>query len=294
MSLKVVGRERINVMDKDIDAMKITGVSGSGTLSLWITDAGEVLKEESPTGLVLVAKDREEAMRALSSVPDIAGRVVVPFNVKLSESVRYLRVKISGIDLKKFDINGGRQSLNGDILEVRQEDPKENKGVCRDGAGPESQYLGDTVFIQSKNPQIMAATKGYREKREGQDRSRPADLLLGIQEYPQGALGHRAGSQPHPEDHEGRLQRAHGTLCCSCEGGRDTVADRPWPGVQRWLFLLPRLAGDIHKRVVRADPTLGQFPADAAHIRLITEDFDKQALIIAAIGKIRVQGLEYW
>jgi hypothetical protein len=44
---------------------------------------------------------------------------------------------------------------------------------------------------------------------------------------------------------------------------------------------------------IAVDPTLGQFPADAAHIRLITGDIEKQAGLAKVIGKIRIEGLDY-
>ena len=47
------------------------------------------------------------------------------------------------------------------------------------------------------------------------------------------------------------------------------------------------------KQWIAVDPTLGQFPADAAHIRLITGDIDKQAQILSVVGKIKVEGMEY-
>ncbi|MDH4231205.1 MAG: transglutaminase-like domain-containing protein, partial [Nitrospirota bacterium] len=44
---------------------------------------------------------------------------------------------------------------------------------------------------------------------------------------------------------------------------------------------------------IAADPTLGQFPADASHIRLVTGDLDRQIQILPVINKIRIEGLEY-
>ena len=44
---------------------------------------------------------------------------------------------------------------------------------------------------------------------------------------------------------------------------------------------------------IAADPTLGQFPADASHIRLITGDIDRQIQILPVISKIHIEGLEY-
>lgn len=44
---------------------------------------------------------------------------------------------------------------------------------------------------------------------------------------------------------------------------------------------------------VAVDPTLGQFPADASHIRLLTGDIDKQQQLLTVIGKLKLEGIEY-
>ena len=37
---------------------------------------------------------------------------------------------------------------------------------------------------------------------------------------------------------------------------------------------------------VAVDPTFGQFPADATHLKLVNGDLEKQAEILAAMGRI--------
>ena len=41
------------------------------------------------------------------------------------------------------------------------------------------------------------------------------------------------------------------------------------------------------------DPTFGQFPADATHIRFVTGNLDRQSDIIKLVGKLKVEVLEY-
>ncbi len=43
---------------------------------------------------------------------------------------------------------------------------------------------------------------------------------------------------------------------------------------------------------VTVDPTFGQFPADASHIRLAEGGPDKQMELIKAVGKIKIKVLE--
>jgi transglutaminase-like putative cysteine protease len=41
------------------------------------------------------------------------------------------------------------------------------------------------------------------------------------------------------------------------------------------------------------DPTLGQFPADATHIRLLTGGLDSQLRLAPVMGNLKIEGLEF-
>ena len=44
---------------------------------------------------------------------------------------------------------------------------------------------------------------------------------------------------------------------------------------------------------VAVDPTFGQFPADATHIRLVEGGPDRQVAIVKLVGKLKVKILEF-
>jgi len=44
---------------------------------------------------------------------------------------------------------------------------------------------------------------------------------------------------------------------------------------------------------VPIDPTFGEFPADATHLRLVVGSLDKQAEIVRFIGKLSIKVIEY-
>ena len=43
---------------------------------------------------------------------------------------------------------------------------------------------------------------------------------------------------------------------------------------------------------VAVDPTFGQFPADATHIRLVEGGLDRQVTVVKLVGKLKVKILE--
>jgi hypothetical protein len=165
MGIEVVGKDSIMYMGKRQDAYKVRGVFKGVETLLWITDKGEVLKEESPMGFSLVKETKKDAIQPGKPSIDLVAQIAVPLpNIKLPSNTDYLKIKISGIDLKGLELDGGRQTLRGDILEVKKE-PLESigennslfgKGVKR---GLLDEYLKDTIFIQSKDPSIVSLAK---------------------------------------------------------------------------------------------------------------------------------------
>src|SRR5262249_30886024 len=99
--------------------------SGLETTS-WVTDTGEVVREESPLGLMTVREPRDRAQSL--TVPQrvqadlLQASAVVPSPpLRLDESrdVRLLRVRLSGADPPESDMNGVGQELSGSIIAVR-------------------------------------------------------------------------------------------------------------------------------------------------------------------------------
>ena len=62
----------------------------------------------------MVKENEDDAMQIGNPSVDIIAQVAVPFNLKLPYDTKYLRVKLSGINLKVLELDGGRQNLRGD------------------------------------------------------------------------------------------------------------------------------------------------------------------------------------
>src|SRR4249919_1333910 len=94
--------------------------------SSWITDTGEVVREESPLGLITVRESADSA-RAMAvsrrmQVDLLQGAAVTPrMRTPIAEprDVRLMRMRIGCAPLSAADVDGCAQRLNGDILELR-------------------------------------------------------------------------------------------------------------------------------------------------------------------------------
>jgi hypothetical protein len=127
--------------------------------SSWITDTGEVVREESPLGLITVRESAERARAsAVSRVMQVdlleASAVAPRMRTPIPESrdVRLMRIRLGGVDLSPLDLDGGAQRLTGDVLELR--DPRDLKPGAADPAARSA--LAAETFIESDAPEIVA------------------------------------------------------------------------------------------------------------------------------------------
>ncbi len=204
----------------------------------------------------------------------------------------YLKLRVGGIDPKGFELNGGRQSLKGDMLEILKEDVSGYKYTPLPVPGMD-EYLKDTPFIQSGDSRIVGLA---REITGGEKDALIAAgrlwewVFKNVKKAPSitipSALDVLKLKRGDCNEHTSlftALARAVG-LPARINAGlvyqEGSFFYHAWPEVfvGQWLSV---------------DPTLGQFPADAGHVRLVTGDLDKQIILLKAINNISLEGVEY-
>jgi transglutaminase-like putative cysteine protease len=288
--VEVTGRERLEALGLVYDAYKLKYSMKGTDFFIWLSDKGEVLKEESPAGFTLMREDREDAMKKVAASADLVAQTSLPFNLALPPATRYLKIRISGLDPRVFELAGGRQQYREGVLEITREDLPEKRAGDRTQQTP---YLGESLFVQSKDRRILSLARDI--VRGEPDRIKAAERILdwvykNIEKAPSVTfpsavdvlLTKRGDCNEHTVLFTA-LARAAGIPTKMAAGlvyqdGR--LYYHAWPEI---------FAG----RWIAVDPTLGQFPADAAHIRLVTGDIDQQTRMTSVIGKIRVEGIEY-
>ena len=90
----------------------------------------------------------------------------------------------------------------------------------------------------------------------------------------------------------GRLQRAHRVVCGHGQGAWASGPYRGRPRLPRRVLLLSCVARGVLGEWVAVDPTFGQYPADAAHIRFVVGGLAQQVEIIRLIGRLDIEVLE--
>ncbi|MFQ6046152.1 MAG: transglutaminase family protein [Gemmatimonadales bacterium] len=274
-------------------------------LEAWIDDLGHVVRATTPVGFTMERTAFEIAYenyrRSGGPSPtalagsDIIRQTAIASNVSLeTEELGELRVRLGGVDLAGFDLTGGRQELSGDTLIVRREAEQAlDAGYRLPAFGEEvREYLKAEPLIQTTDPRIKAQARQIVGRRR--DPTRAARL---ISEWVHDALDKRITvSVPSAlevlETRRGdcnehtvlyvALARASGLPARTAAGlvyVRGRFYYHAWPEV----FL-----GEW----VAVDPTLGQFPADASHLRFTVGGLARQVELIRLIGRLDLDVIE--
>ena len=204
---------------------------------------------------------------------------------------------ISHVGLAGFELAGGRQSLAGDTLTVSRE-----TGIG-DVPGPRpplylsrlpvldtarERDLASEPLIQSDDPRIRAQARliAGRERRAGPVAelltrwvyaNLKKEVVISVPSAVQVLADRRGDCNEHTVLYVA-LARALGLPARTAAGLvylRGRFYYHAWPEV--WL-------GEW----VAVDPTFGEFPADAAHLRFVTGGLARQVELLRLIGRVRL------
>ena len=289
-----------------IPAWKIAEIHGGVQVESWVDGDGRVLSSSSPLGFTMEKTEYELARQAQEDASGLAS-LAIDEDVILSTAVRsnvdlgaveghdVLRFRLTGVELSGFQLEGGRQSLSGDTLTVRRED--------WDAIDPgfslpyKLMDLGETLeaepLIQSDDPRIQDEARQAvgREQRDPRaaagilttrvDRMLAKSVTFSIPSALQ-VLDSRQGDCNEHTVLYVAMARALGLPARTAVGLvylNGSFFYHAWPEV--WLG-----------QWVAVDPTFGQYPADAAHIRFVVGGLAQQVEIIRLIGRLNIEVVE--
>jgi hypothetical protein len=267
----------------------------------WVTDTGEVLREESPMGMITVRETAETARTMAVSrraqVDMLRAAAIVPLGARRIDEprdVRKMRLLLTNADLSGFDLNGVGQTFEKSTIEIR--DPQSFKA---EPADPDAaKYLAPEAFIESDAPEIIAeseiAARGATDVRDRAEKltryvnaildKKPTVSLPSAREV----LRTRVGDcNEHTALYVAmaRAQHIPSRIAVGMVYIHGAFYYHAWPevyideGSNRGLWL-------------PVDPTLNEFPADGTHLRLARGGLEKQAVILPLIGQLRMRMLD--
>ena len=283
---------------RPIPAFKVEMAFSGLTTTAWVTDTGEIVREESPMGLITVLETQEQAtalsvsnrmredmLQASAIVPAMGRHTIVE-----PRDVSRLRLRVSGAQLTGADLQGEGQRVDGNVIELI--DPREL--VAGPAPGDLDRYLQPEPFIESDAPEIRAEAErlvqgltGTRARAERLTREinslvekRPTVSLPSAREVLRTKVGDcnehtvlfvaMARALGIPARINVGVAYVHGAFYYHA-----------WPevyideGKGRGLWL-------------PVDPTFNQFPADATHVRFARGGLDQQAAILPLVGNVQM------
>lgn len=295
--VEVGAREIVAGAGRPIPAFKVQLTFAGLATTAWVTDTGEVVREESPMGLVTVRESQEQAvalavssrmrtdmLQASAVVPAMRGRIDEP------RDVRRLRLRVANADLSAPDLQGVGQRVEGDLIEIVDARSLEPGPADPDRA----RYLDPEPFIESDDPAIRAeaerlvrGVEGARARAERLTREvnqlvekKPTVSLPSAREV----LRTRVGDCNEHTALFVAMARALGIpsrINVGLAFVRGAFYYHAWPEVY-----LDESGG--RGSWLPVDPTFNQFPADATHVRLARGGLDRQAAILPLIGRVRM------
>jgi transglutaminase-like putative cysteine protease len=298
----VVGRrELVRAADRPLPAFRVTLAFSGLETTAWVTDTGEVIREESPMGLLTVAETQERAvakavprqvqldlLEAAAIVPESKHRIEQP------RDVRRLRLRLEGADLTSDDVQGVGQRVDGDVIEIS--DAREFRAEAgKPELGP---YLAAEPLIESDAPEIReeaarAVGDGGTARQRAERLTRHVNAML--EKKPTVSLPSalevlrtRVGDCNEHTALYVALARAAGLparISVGLVAVRSAFYYHAWPEV----YVDEGREGGLWLPV---DPTLNQFPADATHVRLARGGLDRQVAILPLIGRARMTILD--
>jgi transglutaminase-like putative cysteine protease len=299
--IDVGNRELVQSAGRPIPAFRVEmEVAGLRTTS-WVTDTGNVLREQNPLGLMTVLETAEIA-RAMA-VPErvrtdmVQAAAVVPVtrrSIDQPRDVRRLRLRLAGADLSSGDLQGAGQSVHDDVVEI------EDARALRAGRGDPgaARYLAAEPSIESDAPEIRAAAElavrgvtGDRDRAERLTRyvssileKKPTVSLPSALDV----LRTRIGDGSEHTVLYVAMARALGIPARIAAG---LVSVRGVFYYHAWAEVYLAEGGD-RGLWVPVDPTLNEFPADATHLRLARGGLDRRSMILPLLGKLKMTVLE--
>ena len=282
------------------------GTTPTSGFTGWVDEQGRVVLATQVLGLTLERRPYEVAFEnwkqdvakrgmQVASDRDIYEATAISANKALHRNLAELKVRLSGVELDGFDVKGYRQHLLGDTLTITREAPSALKAAYALPDGAQQTVMG--VFLDAEplleveSPEIRAL--GQRLRRMETDPRIVAErinkwlydsldkkITVGIPSALATLRSRRGDCNEHTQLFVA-LARSVG-IPARVAAGLAFLDGKfyyhAWPEI--WL-----------ERWVAVDPTFGQFPADASHLRFTIGGLAKQAELLRLMGTLKIDVL---
>ncbi|MEE2751395.1 MAG: transglutaminase-like domain-containing protein, partial [Myxococcota bacterium] len=272
--------------------------SGATTRSL-VMPSGDLLREEGALGIAMVRQTPEEArsMPTGGAPVDIIAISAVPLRGKIASpgNLSRLSLRVEGVDVERVMKSPPIQDVEGDVVSTWSPDWSALPDAPIRETDPElAEYLSATPFLPIKDLRIVEqankvvagigkrklAVKALVDWVHGYLVKAPTvgvPNALEVLEVGQGDCNE------HTALFVG-LARAAGIPARIAAGV--VYSTRILPGGSFYYHAWPEVYFGEEGGWIPVDPTLGQYPADPTHIKLVEGDLARQIEIMGVLGQL--------
>lgn len=257
----------------------------------WISDKGELIRSESPIGLVMKKEERiakEDITTEDFKLYD-SYAIRVKREIKNPRDISMLKIRLDSVDLSGLRIEDDRQTLNGNILTIRKITPGKSTVVP-----PEvKEFLEADAFIPSDDKRIKKIAKEVVGEDEGIEAVRKIDSYVDkkLTDKPTFSIPNALDAL---ESEEGDCNE-HSALAVALLRAVE-IPSRVEVGlvyVNGAFYYHAWVGVYLGGKWISTDPTFGQIIADPTHVKLEYGGFENQAKLYRVINKLEISVLDY-
>ncbi|MEA1996508.1 MAG: transglutaminase-like domain-containing protein, partial [Gemmatimonadota bacterium] len=296
LEIEVAGREEIPHRGEKTEVWHVRQFMAGMKVDSYIDNEGRLLEERSEMGYRLVLED--ESMARLGDWKekgtDIQKLVAVTpeGSLKAPRTLTRLLVKLSGMGENAFGLDGGCQSYESGVLEVRSLEP----GPGRTDTLPtvvREVNTGPSAFVQSEHPKLLALIAGLidlDDSLEEKIRTIVRWLNANIRQKPTFSI---PNTLEVLERRSGDCNE-YAVLFCSMARAAG-IPTRIAMGLVYvdGVFYYHAWNECFLGEWIAVDPIFDQFPADATHLRFLAGDMDRQVEILPLVGRVEIRILDF-
>jgi hypothetical protein len=297
--IKVAGKEEIIINGVAYKAFRLDMDVLGRSLSFWLDEEGNPLKEEGFMGFTLVRTTSEKALVGLDSSMradfyDVAS-ISVEKELKDPRELSYLAVRFEAPP-DAIPVDGSRQVTEAGVLKVIKEKPPFKASYHIPYRGGDRQlmaYVRPEAFLQSEDEEIISIAEEVMG-----ETTEPSKVAMMLMEWVFESL-EKTPLVSIPDARQIlRLRKGdcneHATLLTALLRAAGIPA-RMAAGLiyKDGRFYYHAWTEAYFDRWISMDATINQMPADATHIKLVDGGIEKQVQLIGMIGNLSLTILDY-
>ena len=301
-----VGRAKLEALEKAVlqvsgeavETVLIATTIGGITTRAWVNDKQEVIRAETPFGIILEKISPEQALDRLGQDEQadmLKGVAVTPAGPAPRRDARRMLVRIGGVPEDLMPPDGPAQCRNGDVYELLQLDPAAHGAGDDMITGPEAErnLAGDAfITVEHEKIQTLAGEITGQEEDLWTRALRVHDWVFNNIEKKNtlsmpSALEVLRTREGDCNEHSvlfAALARAAGVPARIAIGLAWSEALSAF-GYHAWVEVY---AG----RWIPMDPTFGQPTVDATHLKLFDGSLEEWPRLLGYVGNLKIEVLE--